>query len=174
MGMVSAASKPDVISINEFYVTMDISKVLNNPNTGSTSSGRRKRSVGPDYSMVGNRVALTRFTVPQETLCHASLTTESGRISMDFRYGQLVSWDRHAFVRNISTFGENVFVLYKQEVANLTFRCSCIQLPFHCGGKTQSEYDHAYEKTSLMAFYLQSSYLIANFSRLQGLQFHNI
>ena len=137
MGMVSAASKPDVISVDEFYVAMDISEVLNNPNTGSTSSGRRKRSVGPDYSMVGNRVALTRFTVSQETLCHASLTTESGRVTMNFRYGELVSWDKHAFVRNISTSGENVFVLYKQEVANVTFHCSCIQLAFHCGGKSE-------------------------------------
>ena len=137
MGMISATSKPDVISVDEFYVAMDISEHLSDPNIESTTSGRRRNSPNIDNSFVGNGVALTRFMVSQESLCHASLTTESGRITLDFRYGELVSLDEHDFVRNISISGENVFVQYKQEVTNLTFRCSCIQIEFHCGGKNR-------------------------------------
>ena len=136
LGMISATSKPDVISTNEFYVAMDISQFLNDPNARSTSSGRRKMSADLDYSLLGNRVAITRFTVPQKSICLASLTTESGRITMNFRYGELVSWDNHAFVRNISTSWENVFVQYKQAVSNVTLVCSCIQPEFYCGGKS--------------------------------------
>ena len=135
LGMISSTSKPDVLPVENFYAVIDISQLLNDSNIGSTSLGRRKRSVSTDWSLLGNTVTITRFTVPQETLCWASVTTEFGRMTMDFRYGELVSLDEYVFVRNISTSGENVFVLYGQEVANVTFHCSCIQPGFQCGGK---------------------------------------
>ena len=135
LGMISSTSKPNEISVEEFYVFIDISRFLNDPVFTAASSGRRKRSAHLDKSLFENRVSLTRFTVSPKTLCWASLTTELGRITMNFRYGELVSRNENVFLKNISTSGDNIFVLYEQTVANVTFHCSCIIRDLRCGGK---------------------------------------
>ena len=71
-----------------------------------------------------DKVVVTYFNVSQSSLCWLSITTELGRITMNFRYGTLQSWNNHSSVKDIESSSDiHVFVTYNVSVSNVTFLC---------------------------------------------------
>ena len=134
LGMISSTAGSDDFRNVWFDTYVDIAKYLENPELLNTSNEntrkRRKRSTANV-----NKAAITRFTVPQQTQCYVSITTEFGTITMDLVYGKLVSWNHHTSANNISQSTDNVFVVYRESVNMVTFRCSCKETDYACGGE---------------------------------------
>ena len=116
----------------EFDVSIDISPHLSQANLMYASY--------ENLTIYHNRkpydkVVVTYFNVSQSSLCWVSITTELGRITMNFRYGKLQSWNNHSSVKDIeSSLDIHVFVTYNVSVSNVTLLCTCLDPGDICGG----------------------------------------